>query len=229
MKEKFLPIGSVLLLKGATKKVMITGYCSAIPENPEKTYDYVGCLFPEGNLAGSDVVLFDHEQIGTIVHSGLVDEEFNTLNNEIKNALAEENTNSVVDISTMAAGDLSKLSANDLNNIVNSLKANMISEPSAFNEESFKIPTLTPPTLGGGGSMVKQEESKDDEVNISDEFSVENYEDVMKEEPVADGKPVLQLQLIGEDVQPNSTVALNVDNSSAGEEGNTSIPGLIKL
>ena len=27
MQEKFLPIGSVVLLKGGTKKVMITGYC----------------------------------------------------------------------------------------------------------------------------------------------------------------------------------------------------------
>ena len=43
MKEKYLPIGTVVLLKDATKRIMITGYCSSIPEDVEKLYDDVGC------------------------------------------------------------------------------------------------------------------------------------------------------------------------------------------
>lgn len=89
MKEKFLPIGTVVLLNGATKRIMITGYCSAVPENPEKTYDYVGCLFPEGNLAGEEVALFDHNQIGKIAHMGLTDEEFISFDQKIKSLLQE--------------------------------------------------------------------------------------------------------------------------------------------
>lgn len=92
MKEKFLPLGTVVLLNGATKRIMITGYCSAVPENPEKTYDYVGCLFPEGNLAGEEVALFDHNQIGTIAHMGLVDDEFNNFDKEMKQLLKENAT-----------------------------------------------------------------------------------------------------------------------------------------
>ena len=76
MKEKYLPIGTVLLLKDATKMLMITGYCSSTPEDPNKVYDYVACLFPEGGLAGDEVALFNHDQIGTITHMGLDNDEF---------------------------------------------------------------------------------------------------------------------------------------------------------
>ena len=84
MKEKYLPIGTVLLLKEATKMLMITGYCSSTPEDPNKVYDYVACLFPEGGLAGDEVALFNHDQIGTIVHMGLDNDEFKELDKKIK-------------------------------------------------------------------------------------------------------------------------------------------------
>ena len=49
MKEKFLPIGTVVLLKDATKKVMITSYLIfAKGDQEEKNmYDYGGCPYPE--------------------------------------------------------------------------------------------------------------------------------------------------------------------------------------
>ena len=43
-----LPIGSVVLLKNSTKKLMIMGFAQVAAENQEKVYDYVGCVFPEG-------------------------------------------------------------------------------------------------------------------------------------------------------------------------------------
>ena len=33
MKEKYLPLGTVVLLKEATKRLIITGYCSMLPDN----------------------------------------------------------------------------------------------------------------------------------------------------------------------------------------------------
>lgn len=93
MKEKFLPIGTVILMKDATKRLMITGYCSSTPENSEKVYDYVGCLFPEGNLAGDEVALFNHDQIGNILHMGLDDQEFVDLNHQLHTALYGEGAN----------------------------------------------------------------------------------------------------------------------------------------
>ena len=45
MKKDILPLGSVVLLNGGTKKVMIIGYCMKTPEKPNKMYDYCGCVF----------------------------------------------------------------------------------------------------------------------------------------------------------------------------------------
>ena len=75
MKEKFLPIGTVVLLKGGKKRPMITGFCSIAQENQEKIYDYSGCVYPEGYLSSNQVCLFDHNQIEKIFFLGYEDEE----------------------------------------------------------------------------------------------------------------------------------------------------------
>lgn len=73
--NKYLPIGTVVMLKGGSKRVMITGFCSVAEENANKVFDYSGCLYPEGYLSSKQVCLFDHEQIEKVYHLGLVDEE----------------------------------------------------------------------------------------------------------------------------------------------------------
>lgn len=74
-KEKFLPIGTVCMLKDGKKRVMITGFCT-IPENDKsKVYDYNGCLYPEGVLTTSQTIVFNHDQIDKIYYMGYVDEE----------------------------------------------------------------------------------------------------------------------------------------------------------
>ncbi len=72
MEDKFLPIGTVVNLKGATKRVMIAGFC---PELDGKMYDYSGTLFPEGLMGPDKTLLFNHEEIDKIYHKGLVDDE----------------------------------------------------------------------------------------------------------------------------------------------------------
>ena len=75
MRNKFLPIGTVVLLKGGKKRAMITGFCSIAQENQEKIYDYSGCVYPEGYLSSNQVWLFDHDQIEKIFFVGFEDEE----------------------------------------------------------------------------------------------------------------------------------------------------------
>lgn len=75
MKKDILPLGSVVLLNGGTKKVMIIGYCMRTPEKPNKMYDYCGCIFPEGVLRSDVTSVFDHEQIKEICFSGFKNEE----------------------------------------------------------------------------------------------------------------------------------------------------------
>lgn len=75
MKEKYLPLGSIVLLKGGTKKIMINGYCIKTEEKEDKIFDYRGCPFPEGVLESEGVALFDHDQIAEICFTGYKNEE----------------------------------------------------------------------------------------------------------------------------------------------------------
>ena len=75
MKEKYLPIGTVVLLKGGKKRAMITGFCSVAQENQDKIYDYSGCVYPEGYLSSNQVCLFDHDQIEKVYFEGFIDDE----------------------------------------------------------------------------------------------------------------------------------------------------------
>lgn len=93
MKEKFLPIGTVVLLKGGKKRAMITGFCSVAQENQDKIYDYSGCVYPEGYLSSNQVCLFDHDQIEKIFFVGFEDDEeksFKEKLNTIVNNLESE-------------------------------------------------------------------------------------------------------------------------------------------
>ena len=72
---KYLPVGTVVLLRNGTKRVMINGFCTMDASKPDKVYDYSGVLFPEGSLSSDQTLLFDHEQIVRVDHMGLVDQE----------------------------------------------------------------------------------------------------------------------------------------------------------
>lgn len=99
MREKFLPIGSVVLLKGGTKKAMITGFCSIAEEDKTKVYDYSGCVYPEGYLNSNQICLFDHNQIEEIFFIGYEDEEEKDFKKELAEIVIQYN-NGEIDISS---------------------------------------------------------------------------------------------------------------------------------
>jgi len=70
MLKSLLPIGSVVLLQGGIKKVMIIGIKQIREEEPEKEYDYIGVLYPEGFLGADANFLFNHEDINDVVFTG---------------------------------------------------------------------------------------------------------------------------------------------------------------
>ena len=72
MKTDLLPIGSVVLLEGGTKTVMITGYKMKEKKDDEKIYDYVACVFPEGFME-QIYTLFDSSQIKDVLFVGCMD------------------------------------------------------------------------------------------------------------------------------------------------------------
>jgi hypothetical protein len=72
--KNLLPIGSVVLLKGAEKKLMIIGVKQTNTDTGTE-YDYLSVLYPEGNLGGESQVMFNHEDIQDIFFRGYEDEE----------------------------------------------------------------------------------------------------------------------------------------------------------
>ena len=82
MNEKYLPIGTVVTLKEATKKVMITGYLPMSDDN--KMFDYNACTYPEGILATDKTLAFNHDKIGTINYMGFNDDEYKNFDKSLK-------------------------------------------------------------------------------------------------------------------------------------------------
>ena len=96
MEEKFLPVGSVVLLKGGKKRVMVIGFCAMSKEHEGKVFDYSGCLYPEGLIASNQTCLFNHDQIEKVFFKGFVDEEEKTFKDKLNSLLAnigDENLN----------------------------------------------------------------------------------------------------------------------------------------
>lgn len=86
MKEKnFLPVGTVVILNDATKKLMITGFCSMTPGHKGELFDYTGCLYPEGLLSSDQICLFNNDQIKEVFFKGYESDE----ETEFKKKLAE--------------------------------------------------------------------------------------------------------------------------------------------
>jgi len=91
--ERFLPLGTVVLLKNGNKKVMITGYCCIGKESNGKVFDYSGCMYPEGVLNSNKTLMFNHEQIDKVFYVGYTDEESKEFGKHLKELDIEINEN----------------------------------------------------------------------------------------------------------------------------------------
>lgn len=73
---EFLPVGSIVLLKGATRPVVIIGF-TVKEENNDKIWDYLGCAYPFGVMGEDKNLLFQRDDIEKIIQKGYTDEEGN--------------------------------------------------------------------------------------------------------------------------------------------------------
>ncbi len=72
---KFLPLGSLVLLNGGQKKIMIVSRAIAMKLNGENVYfEYGGCTYPEG-LLGDAVAYFNNEDVAEVLVQGYADDE----------------------------------------------------------------------------------------------------------------------------------------------------------
>ena len=88
MNNNFLPIGTIVLLKDAKKRILIVGY---LPQEGKdsKVFDYSGVPFPEGLIDSRKILLFDHAQIDKICHNSIIDKEVIEMINKAKKVKEE--------------------------------------------------------------------------------------------------------------------------------------------
>jgi len=84
MIKDLLPVGSVVLLKGGIKKLVIMGIKQANAEEPDVEYDYAGVMYPEGYLGNDTLYLFNHADINDIIFTGYTNPERDEFLSEVE-------------------------------------------------------------------------------------------------------------------------------------------------
>ena len=89
MSKQLFPIGTVVMLNGGEKRLMIYGILPINSED-EKTYDYIGCLYPEGFIDNDHCYLFNNEDIERVEYLGYIDAEQQEFRTKVAVMLSEE-------------------------------------------------------------------------------------------------------------------------------------------
>lgn len=90
-KLKYLPLGSVVLLKGATQKLLIIG--RGLQVNNAETgknffFDYGGVPYPQG-LTGDQAMYFNIDMIDKVFHEGFSDADDTIITDSINEYLKD--------------------------------------------------------------------------------------------------------------------------------------------
>lgn len=72
--DEFLPIGSVVLLEGGNKRIMICGRIQA-QAGSDVIYDYSACYYPEGIVDPKSMFFFNRDAIETVYFRGCEDQD----------------------------------------------------------------------------------------------------------------------------------------------------------
>ncbi|MEC5240206.1 MULTISPECIES: DUF4176 domain-containing protein [Bacillus] len=83
MNSQLLPIGSIVILKEGTKKLMIFGRKQQVETDEVRKFDYMGCLYPEGYINPDFTCLFNHDDIQEVVSTGYEDQDEHTFQENV--------------------------------------------------------------------------------------------------------------------------------------------------
>lgn len=100
-----LPIGTVVMLKDSSKRVMIIGLLQQqiVEGDDQIIWDYSGCFYPEGYMGPDKTFLFNADQIDKVYAVGYQDEEqfaFKVKIDEIKQQIEAQNESEETDESS---------------------------------------------------------------------------------------------------------------------------------
>lgn len=99
---EYLPLGSIVLIKGSVRKIMIVARGLMVDIKDKKEFfDYGGCLYPEG-VSGDAMMYFQHKDITDTVFKGYSDDDDQLMKRNIEVAVKEQK---------LGHADVSKLKA----------------------------------------------------------------------------------------------------------------------
>ena len=116
IKEKYLPIGSIVSINGYNRKIMITGF---FKKNSNNVFcDYSGCNYPEGKIDGIEEILFNHDQITALFYSGMVNDEEIAYKTRLKSFVSnvQQVSPSQASVSSVESSNVSSTSQENVNN-----------------------------------------------------------------------------------------------------------------
>ena len=88
MYKDLLPIGSVVLLKGGEKRIMICGRIQA-KSGDDTIYDYSACYYPQGIVDASNMFFFNRDAIAQVFFIGFQDGEELAFRHDVLDRLGE--------------------------------------------------------------------------------------------------------------------------------------------
>ena len=88
MYKDLLPIGSVVLLKGGEKRIMICGRIQA-KAGENEIYDYSACYYPQGIVDPTSMVFFNRDAIDRVFFLGFQDAEELAFRSDVLDKLGE--------------------------------------------------------------------------------------------------------------------------------------------
>ncbi|EJS05250.1 DUF4176 domain-containing protein [Bacillus sp. MYb56] len=83
MNSQLFSIGSIVILKEGTKKLMIFGRKQQVETDEVRKFDYMGCPYPEGYINPNFTYLFNHDDIHEVVSTGYEDQEERTFQENV--------------------------------------------------------------------------------------------------------------------------------------------------
>ena len=88
MYESLLPVGSVVSLKGADRRVIVIGRLQVM-EGRNEVFDYCACAYPEGMVDARSLVFFNDDDIDLLYFVGFQDPEELRFRSEVLAQLGE--------------------------------------------------------------------------------------------------------------------------------------------
>ena len=132
--QRYLPIGSVVLLKNATKKLMITGFCMGTEVDGKTVYyDYIGCFWPEGILQTDKNLLFNHDDIAEVIANGYSTEEVTDFKEKLSTVIKNKNIN----LANPTSGNIDEKKESSIEQPTNTVKQEINISPVSNNNDEL--------------------------------------------------------------------------------------------